>query len=134
MMLTYKGLLLAIILINIIIIINGQQETEYNITTKLLAKYEKKILPPELVIKIKITLNQIVTIDEISQIMVTSSIMEVQWTDKRLQFTDKSGIKEILIPALSIWLPDLFIINTADRNGFFNIFSNNLAAVDNLGS
>jgi hypothetical protein len=35
--------------------------------------------------------------------------------------------------AKNIWLPDLFITNTADKNGFIRITDSNLAYIENNG-
>ena len=81
--------------------VNGNT-TEYDISSQLLLKYDQKILPTNLMVHMKITLQQIVNIDELNQIMTTNSIIELHWTDKILQFSNTSGINEVLMPALSL--------------------------------
>ena len=38
-----------------------------------------------------------------------------------------------LVCKLNIWLPDLFITNTADNNGFIQVTDSNLAFIENDG-
>lgn len=104
-------------------------DEEYNITTSILNGYNKDIQPANLTIRLVLTLNQIVAIDEKNQIMTTSSIIDIIWNDTRLAFNPNLGLAEVLVPVSSIWLPDMYVVNTADTNGFFGYNSQNLANI-----
>ena len=109
-------------------------DLEHNITSIMLSGYNKAIQPGNLTIQLKLTLNQIVSIDEKNQILTTSSLVDLTWTDTRLSFDPKKGMSEVLAPASSVWLPDMYVINTADSNGFFTIYPENLAVITSMGN
>lgn len=109
-------------------------DEEYAISSTLLQGYNKEIRAGDLTVQLKFTLNQIVKIDEINQQMLTSSLIEMIWKDSRLAFNTTSGIGEVLIPADLLWLPDMFVVNTASVNGFLSVTTQNLASVSSDGT
>ena len=112
-------------------------QSEQNINKSILnASYDKTIRPTESIdIGIEIALKQILTLDEKSQTITTVSYLFVNWYDIRLIWSpvDYSNIKTISIGAKNLWLPHLFVTNTADSNGFISITDNNLAFVSSDG-
>ena len=101
-----------------------------NLTSYLFKNYNAFQKPSyNLLMALNIKYNQLISIDEKNQIMTSSFYLEVNWIDKRLSWnlTDYN-ISEILVPVNKLWLPDLYIINTADTNGFIN-YSNYLALI-----
>jgi hypothetical protein len=98
--------------------------------------YDKTIRPTVPVsILMDIALKQIVAIDEKNQFMTTASYLFVKWYDPRLKWnsTLSHNIDSISVLAKSIWLPDLFITNTADSNGFITVTDSNLAFIEKNG-
>ncbi len=98
--------------------------------------YDKSIRPTVSVsILMDIALKQIVAIDERNQFMTTASYLFIKWYDPRLKWnsTLSNNIDSISVLAKSIWLPDLFITNTADSNGFITVTDSNLAFIENSG-
>ena len=70
--------------------------------------------------------------------MTTASYLFVKWYDPRLKWNltlnnNIDQVKSISLMAKNIWLPDLFITNTADENGFIRITDSNLAYIENNG-
>ena len=99
--------------------------------------YDKSIRPSVSVsILMDIALKQIVAIDEKNQFMTTASYLFVKWYDPRLKWNSSlsHNIDSVSVLAKSIWLPDLFITNTADTNGFITVTDSNLAFVENNGN
>jgi hypothetical protein len=99
--------------------------------------YDKSIRPSVSVsILMDIALKQIVAIDERNQFMTTASYLFVKWYDPRLKWNSSlsHNIDSVSVLAKSIWLPDLFITNTADTNGFITVTDSNLAFVENNGN
>ena len=93
--------------------------------------YDKTTKPSGLTqISVSVVPIQLISIDEKNEIMSTSDIIRLWWSDPRLAWnpTD-TGTFYKNIPAKSIWLPDLFVINTAEANGFVTITDQNLAFV-----
>ena len=73
---------------------------------------------------------QIVKLDQTNQILVSSSTLVAQWYDQRLAWNITEYPMGVLtLKATQIWLPDLFVINSADLNGFVPVSSSNLATV-----
>jgi hypothetical protein len=78
---------------------------------------------------------QIVKLDQTNQIIVSSSTLVAKWHDQRLAWNiTEYRILFITLKATQIWLPDLYVINSADLNGFVPVSSSNLATVYYSGS
>ena len=78
---------------------------------------------------------QIVKLDQTNQILVSSSTLVAKWHDQRLAWNiTEYRILFITLKATQIWLPDLYVINSADLNGFVPVSSSNLATVYYSGS
>ncbi|NP_001267736.1 neuronal acetylcholine receptor subunit alpha-9-like precursor [Aplysia californica] len=78
-----------------------------------------------------LSLNQLLDLDEKNQVLTTSVWIYEEWIDETLtwipaNYQDQSSI---MIPATSIWLPDVFIFNTAGdgMNGFVNVNGSKVA-------
>lgn len=98
--------------------------------------YDKAIRPIDLV-KFSLTLSfrQIVNLDEKALIATTSSYLFLEWIDERLQWNRSDfDIDYLSIQAKKLWLPDLFVLNTAESNGFIPISDSNLAYIQPNGN
>ncbi|CAF1098945.1 unnamed protein product [Adineta steineri] len=83
--------------------------------------YLKKVRPMHTVIvDIRFVFNQIVSMVEKEQIIVTNCFVDQKWTDPRLVWNplDFKNVTWIRLPATSVWYPDTFLYNTADNAGF----------------
>lgn len=119
------------------------QNYDDDVMKKVLNKYNKEVRPiKKIVIKLKVSLRQIVSVDEKNQIMTSNIYVSAVWTDGRLRWNpleDVNGsyvygnLTEIVVPTSKLWIPDLFVINTAGTNGFIPISSSNLALVNYKG-
>lgn len=100
-------------------------------------KYNKLVRPvATLNLSLRISMRQLISIDEKNQIMTSSFYLTCQWIDGRLKWNPSKtygNLTEIVLPATSIWTPDLFVINTASATGFITVSSSNLALVNNQG-
>ncbi len=109
---------------------------DYNVFMNITSGYNSKIRPNTTVhITMSMSLKQIVSIDEKNQIMTSSLFLSLQWNDTRLSWNPEhfNNDHEIMLPVHRLWTPDLFVINTADSNGFISISSQSLALVDFTG-
>ena len=98
--------------------------------------YDKIIRPSVNVnISINIALKQIISIDERNMVMTTASYLFISWNDPRLKWNSNktNSIDTISVGAKSIWLPDLYVTNTFEQNGFLSITDLNLAFIKSNG-
>ena len=86
-------------------------------------------------IKLNLQLKQIITVNDFSQIISTSSYLVAAWNDSRLIWDPRnySNTSLITVPASNLWMPDLCVINSADTNGFITISNNDMAYILNSG-
>ena len=125
-----------LLITNYITVLTAEDIDYYRSETRLKKKifegYDKNVKPSKTVnISFDTSLKQIVSLDEKNQIITTSIYFYATWYDERLVW-DQSEYNEtdsIKISATQIWLPDLFVINTADTNGFITISNSNLAVI-----
>ena len=99
-----------------------EQLIQKKILTEIINKYDKTIRPDDSVyLTFKISLRQIISVDEKNQIMTSSLYLTTKWTDPRLDWnaSNFNGVDNILIPAKTLWLPDLFVINTGYLKFFY---------------
>ena len=109
---------------------------QYNIYMNITKNYNKNIRPTDLFeIYIKMALKQVVSIDEKNQIMTSNSYVGMTWEDSRLSWNpaDFNNVYNILMPTSMLWTIDLFIINTANTNGYVAMPSQSLASVSSDG-
>ena len=100
------------------------------------SEYDKTIRPSVTVkISMDIALKQIIALDERNQVMITASYLFASWNDSRLKWnsTKTKDVKTISVGAKNLWLPDLYITNTAEQNGFISITDTNIAFVQSDG-
>lgn len=94
---------------------------EQRLYRDLLANYDSAVRPVHNVssvvnISVRITLNQIVDLDERTQVLTTNVFIDQRWQDENMVWntTSYNGIKTLRVPASNVWLPDTFIFNNAD--------------------
>lgn len=103
---------------------------ETHIRSILLTGYDRYSRPNETTkISLDLVLKQIVGIDEKNQIVTTSSYLIADWVDPRLVWPNAGYDDYITLRANQIWLPDLYVINTGDTNGFITVSESNLIYV-----
>ena len=118
-----------------------QQNYDDDVMTSILKKYNKLIRPVKLLaVDLKISLRQIVSVDEKNQIMTSNIYVLAKWTDKRFRWNPYSStnvtygnLTETILPASSVWVPDLFILNIAGPSGFVPIVASNFVLVNFKG-
>ncbi|CAF2385094.1 unnamed protein product [Rotaria sp. Silwood2] len=105
----------------------------------LMTGYEKAVRPirkssEAVVVKLGITLTQIMDIDERNQIMTTNIWLDQEWNDEFLRWNpeDFGGLKKIRIPCRHIWLPDIVLYNSAED--YTQGYMQALAMIDSNGT
>ncbi|XP_041954214.1 acetylcholine receptor subunit gamma [Alosa sapidissima] len=91
----------------------------------LMKGYSRNIRPAEKYgditeVKLKMTLTNLISLNEKEEALTTSVWMEMQWCDYRLRWDDKpqykvyNNITRMRIPSKHIWLPDVGLENNID--------------------
>ena len=110
----------------------GENIYEYNILVNITNGYNSLVRPSsQILIDIKLSFKQISNLDEKNQILTSNSYFACFWSDSRLVWDINSfgDTHDVLIPSSKLWMPDLFIINTASTSGYVPIQASSLAWV-----
>uniref|UniRef100_A0A4W4FM46 Acetylcholine receptor subunit epsilon n=1 Tax=Electrophorus electricus TaxID=8005 RepID=A0A4W4FM46_ELEEL len=69
-------------------------------------------------VQVKLTLTNLISLNEKEETLTTSVWIEMQWNDYRLAWnaSDYHGIDVIRVPSSSVWLPDIVLENNIDGN------------------
>ncbi|XP_010779202.1 acetylcholine receptor subunit gamma-like, partial [Notothenia coriiceps] len=94
---------------------------EGELIDKLFKGYNKNIRPvkhPEdkLDVDIKLTLTNLISLNEKEETLTTNVWIQIQWVDYRLMWntSDHHGIDTIRVPCNNVWLPDIVLENNID--------------------
>ena len=84
-------------------------------------KYKKQIRPAKLIsVNFTLTYVRIAALDEKIGMLSSSFYMSANWFDFRLKWNRTMfELTELFIPASSIWIPDLAVINAVNHVYFF---------------
>ncbi|XP_020777918.1 acetylcholine receptor subunit beta isoform X1 [Boleophthalmus pectinirostris] len=106
--------------------IGGATEMENTLLKAIFSNYNQKVRPAldptdRVVVRIGLVLSSFVGLNMKNEEMSTIVVMDLAWTDYRLQWNPKQyeGITVLRIPAAKVWLPDIVLINNND--GVFDV-------------
>ncbi|TSY27763.1 Acetylcholine receptor subunit gamma [Bagarius yarrelli] len=108
----------------------------------LMRGYNKNIRPIEkngdiTEVKLKMTLTNLISLNEKEETLTTCVWVEMQWFDYRLKWADRPGfeayknITATRIPSKAIWLPDIILENNVDGHFEITLYTN--AVIDPYG-
>ncbi|KAL2094911.1 hypothetical protein ACEWY4_009630 [Coilia grayii] len=116
--------------------VSGNQEAQ--LLKEIFGKYNKNIRPAQnptdkVEVQVKLTLTNLISLNEKSETLTTSVWIELQWTDYRLAWnsTEHHGITVIRVPYSMVWLPDIGLENNID--GKFDVAYNANVLIDSTG-
>ncbi|XP_062843317.1 acetylcholine receptor subunit gamma [Trichomycterus rosablanca] len=109
---------------------------------ELMRGYNKNIRPMErnsdiTEVKLKMTLTNLISLNEKEETLTTCVWVEMQWYDYRLRWADRPGfeafanITRTRIPSKAIWLPDVILENNVDGHFEITLYTN--ALIDPYG-
>ncbi|KAA0202030.1 hypothetical protein HAZT_HAZT006667 [Hyalella azteca] len=83
------------------------------------------------VVKLGLTLQQIIDVDEKNQILTTNVWLNLEWTDHNLQWneSDYGGVSDLRIHPKYVWTPDILMYNSADEL-FLSTYPTNVVVED----
>lgn len=100
-------------------VLSSEDETE--LVKNIFTGYNKVVRPvshfkDKVVVTVGLQLIQLISVDEVNQIVTSNVRLRQQWIDVNLQWNpdDYGGIKKIRVPSTDIWKPDLVLYNNAD--------------------
>ncbi|XP_021452871.1 acetylcholine receptor subunit alpha isoform X1 [Oncorhynchus mykiss] len=109
---------------HLLIILTGSawgSDDETRLVKTLFTGYNKVVRPvahfkDPVVVTVGLQLIQLISVDEVNQIVNSNVRLKQQWKDVNLQWNpeDYGGIKKIRVPSTDIWRPDLVLYNNAD--------------------
>ncbi|XP_068211459.1 neuronal acetylcholine receptor subunit alpha-7-like isoform X7 [Palaemon carinicauda] len=110
--------------------IPGQHERR--LLNDLLMSYNKLERPTAnesdvIIVKLGLTLQQIINVDEKNQILTTNVWLNFEWLDYNLRWnkSDYGGVADLRIPPKFLWTPDVLMYNSADE-GFSSTYPTNV--------
>ncbi|XP_026884798.2 acetylcholine receptor subunit alpha [Electrophorus electricus] len=113
-------------------------EDETRLVKNLFSGYNKVVRPVNhfkdaVVVTVGLQLIQLISVDEVNQIVTSNVRLKQQWKDVNLQWNpeDYGGIKKVRVPSSDIWRPDLVLYNNAD--GDFAIVHETKVLLDHTG-
>ncbi|XP_073529222.1 acetylcholine receptor subunit gamma [Phyllobates terribilis] len=110
---------------------------EEKLHSVLMKNYNKDLRPARkdgdiISISLKLTLTNLISLNEKREALTTNVWVEMQWIDYRLSWKpeEHGGIETTRIPSTMVWLPDIGLENNVD--GIFNIalYTNTLVSYD----
>ncbi|XP_060066499.1 acetylcholine receptor subunit alpha-type acr-16-like [Ylistrum balloti] len=113
---------------------------EQRLLYRIMKSYDRSSRPvfsaqTPVVIRLGITLTQVLDVDEKNQILTTNVWLDQEWVDEKLQWTNISEfahIKIFRIPCDLIWLPDIVLYNSVDNHN--KGYMKSLAMVEQNGN
>lgn len=105
-------------------ILPEEMTEEQRLLYKIMRNYDRSSRPvfhatTPVVIRLGITLTQILDVDEKNQILTTNVWLDQEWIDEKLKWDNISEfqhIKILRIPCDLIWLPDVVLYNSVDSH------------------
>ncbi|TMS06962.1 Acetylcholine receptor subunit alpha [Larimichthys crocea] len=101
---------------------------ETRLVKTLFTGYNKVVRPVNhfkdpVVVTVGLQLIQLISVDEVNQIVSSNVRLKQKWKDVNLQWApeDYGGIKKIRVPSTDIWRPDLVLYNNPDDKPVFGL-------------
>uniref|UniRef100_A0A8C5C9N3 Cholinergic receptor, nicotinic, epsilon n=1 Tax=Gadus morhua TaxID=8049 RepID=A0A8C5C9N3_GADMO len=133
-----SGILSVLVVLGVSLLhrVDGNEEVE--LIRDLFKSYVKHIRPVEkpedkVQVMIKLTLTNLISLNEKEETLTTNVWIEIQWTDYRLSWdpTKYYGIEIIRVPYHTVWLPDIVLENNID--GKFDVAYYANVLIDHTG-
>ncbi|XP_035289953.1 acetylcholine receptor subunit epsilon isoform X2 [Anguilla anguilla] len=113
---TFWSSLAAVSLLLLIMQVSGNEESQ--LIKDIMTGYNKNIRPAEhpgdkVQVQLKLTLTNLISLNEKEETLTTNVWIEIQWHDYRLAWNETLyyGISVVRVPYSTVWLPDIVLEN-----------------------
>nr|XP_012647071.1 acetylcholine receptor subunit gamma [Microcebus murinus] len=120
-----RGLLLVLLLLAVCLGAQGRNQEE-RLLADLMRDYDPHLRPAErdsdvVNVSLKLTLTNLISLNEREEALTTNVWIEMQWCDYRLRWDpgDYEGLWVLRVPSTMVWLPDIVLENNVD--GVFEV-------------
>ncbi|VDP82223.1 unnamed protein product [Echinostoma caproni] len=98
----------------------SREQQVYNRIRKGCEAAVRPLVNPDdtLVVQVKVKLQQLVGLDERTQVLTTLVFIEQSWQDDQLRWneTEYREVRTVRVPANYVWTPDTYVFNNADTS------------------
>ncbi|KAM3600671.1 uncharacterized protein V6R79_000451 [Siganus canaliculatus] len=122
-------------LMTLMVLVESNEETY--LIKDLFRGYNKNIRPvvhpvDKVEVQIKLTLTNLISLNEKEETLTTNVWIEIQWNDYRLAWNSSKyyGIEIIRVPCNTVWLPDIVLENNIDGKFDVAYYANVLISYD----
>uniref|UniRef100_A0A8C5UZ42 Cholinergic receptor nicotinic gamma subunit n=1 Tax=Microcebus murinus TaxID=30608 RepID=A0A8C5UZ42_MICMU len=112
-----RGLLLVLLLLAVCLGAQGRNQEE-RLLADLMRDYDPHLRPAErdsdvVNVSLKLTLTNLISLNEREEALTTNVWIEMQWCDYRLRWDpgDYEGLWVLRVPSTMVWLPDIVLEN-----------------------
>ncbi|XP_078389880.1 acetylcholine receptor subunit epsilon isoform X1 [Cetorhinus maximus] len=109
------------LLLILCLVLEARSNIEEKLLNNLMANYDKRIRPAKFYgdiinVTLKLTLTNLISLNEKEETLATNVWIEIQWQDYRLSWntSNYSGIDLVRIPSCMVWLPEIVLENNVD--------------------
>ncbi|KAF4796071.1 Acetylcholine receptor subunit gamma [Turdus rufiventris] len=114
----------------------GCRNQEEKLFQDLMSNYNRDLRPArgdEIIdVSLKLTLTNLISLNEREETLTTNVWIEMQWTDYRLSWDPKKydNIQLLRVPSTMVWLPDVVLENNIDGTFEITLYTNVLVSPD----
>uniref|UniRef100_UPI00398EC132 acetylcholine receptor subunit epsilon isoform X3 n=1 Tax=Pristiophorus japonicus TaxID=55135 RepID=UPI00398EC132 len=109
------------LLLILCLVFEASSNEEGKVFDKLMTNYDKRIRPAKFYgdiidVTLKLTLTNLISLNEKEETLTTNVWVEIQWNDYRLAWnkSEYDGIDLVRIPSDMVWLPEIVLENNVD--------------------
>ncbi|XP_067828321.1 acetylcholine receptor subunit epsilon [Heptranchias perlo] len=109
------------LLLILCLVLEASSNLEEKLLNKLMANYDKRIRPAKshkdiIDVTLKLTLTNLISLNEKEETLTTNVWIEIQWSDYRLAWnlSNYGGLDMVRVPSNMVWLPDIVLENNID--------------------
>ncbi|XP_027541365.1 acetylcholine receptor subunit gamma [Neopelma chrysocephalum] len=115
----------------------GCRNQEEKLLQDLMSNYNRQLRPAlredEIIdVSLKLTLTNLISLNEREETLTTNVWIEMQWSDYRLQWDPEKydNIQQLRVPSTMVWLPDIVLENNIDGTFEITLYANVLLSPD----